>query len=86
MPARDAAGEPSDIVGWMADSPLVAVQVVTYRTRRWLERCVDTVVSDLGGSSMEGRLNLLDLLERHDVAAGKTDAQYLLILSHCDGR
>jgi hypothetical protein len=38
----------------------MAVQVVNYRTRRWLERCVDTVVSDLGRSSMAFEINLLD--------------------------
>jgi hypothetical protein len=44
----------------MPDWPLVAVQVVNYRTRRYLERCVDTVVSDLEGSSMAFEINLLD--------------------------
>jgi hypothetical protein len=43
----------------MTDCPLVAVQVVNYRTRRYLERCVDTVVSDLEGSSMGFEINLL---------------------------
>jgi len=60
LPARAGAGGPSDIVGWMADCPLIAVQVVNYRTRRYLERCVDTVVSDLEGSSMAFEINLLD--------------------------
>ena len=59
MAARAVAGEPSDIVGWMADCPLIAVQVVNYWTRRWLERCADTVVSDLEGSSMAFGINLL---------------------------
>jgi hypothetical protein len=49
----------------MSESPLIAVQVVNYRTRRYLERCVDTVVSDLVGSSMAFEINLLgDLAAR----------------------
>jgi hypothetical protein len=44
----------------MADCPLIAVQVVNYRTRRYLERCMDTVVSDLEGSSMAFEINLLN--------------------------
>jgi len=43
----------------MSDCALVAVQVVDYRRRRYLERCVDTAVSDLQGSSMAFEINLL---------------------------
>ena len=38
---------------------------MNYRTRRYLERCVDTVVSDLEGSSMAFEINLLDDLAEH---------------------
>jgi len=51
----------------MPDWPLVAVQVVNYRTRRYLERCVDTVVSDLEGSSMAFEINLLDNASGEDL-------------------
>ena len=60
MAGQENARKTSDIVAWMPDSPLVAVQVVNYRTRPYLERCVDTVVSDLVGSSMAFEINLLD--------------------------
>jgi N-acetylglucosaminyl-diphospho-decaprenol L-rhamnosyltransferase len=46
---------------------LVAVQVVNYRTRRYLERCVETVVSDLEGSSMAFEINLLDNASGEDL-------------------
>jgi hypothetical protein len=59
LPAPKKARKSSDIVAWMRDSPLIAVQVVNYRTRRYLERCVETVVSDLVGSSMAFEINLL---------------------------
>ena len=92
----------------MSDCALVAVQVVNYRTRRYLERCVDTAVSDLQGSSMAFEINLLDNASGeslgevaarvpncrafasatnlgfgggHNLLAGNTDAQYLLILN-----
>ena len=38
----------------------VAVQIVNYRTRRYVERCVETVVSDLDGSHLPYEINLLD--------------------------
>jgi hypothetical protein len=60
LPARADGGQPLDIVGLMRDCPLIAVQVVNYRTRRYLERCVETVVADLEGSSMAFEINLLD--------------------------
>jgi hypothetical protein len=65
LPVAVKACKASDIVAWMPDWPLVAVQVVNYRTRRYLERCVETVVADLEGSSMAVEINLLD-----DLAAG----------------
>jgi N-acetylglucosaminyl-diphospho-decaprenol L-rhamnosyltransferase len=58
--ARTAAGEPLDIVGGMPDGTELAVQVVNYRTRRYLERCLETVVSDLEGSTLRYEINLLD--------------------------
>ena len=51
----------------MAGCPLVAVQVVNYRTRRYLERCVETVVSDLEGSSIPYEINLLDNASGEDL-------------------
>jgi GT2 family glycosyltransferase len=44
----------------MPDVPTLAVQVVNFRTRRYLERCVETVVSDLEGSGLAYEVNLLD--------------------------
>ena len=61
------AGRAWDIVGWMADCSSIAVQVVNYRTRRYLERCVDTVVSDLEGSSIPFEINLLDNASGEDL-------------------
>lgn len=46
---------------------MVAVQVVNYRTRRYLERCVETVVSDLERSSMAFEINLLDNASGEDL-------------------
>jgi hypothetical protein len=55
----------------MPDSPLIAMQVVNYRTRRYLERCVETVVSDLAGSSMAFEINLLGHLAADVRRAGR---------------
>jgi hypothetical protein len=38
----------------------LAIQVVNYRTRSYLERCVATVVADVEGSDLDYELNLLD--------------------------
>ena len=92
----------------MPDGTTLAVQVVNFRTRRYLERCVETVVADLAGSGIGHEINLLDnasgedlgeVSERfagartftapenlgfgggHNLLAGKTHAQYLLILN-----
>lgn len=46
----------------------LAVQVVNYRTRRYLERCVDTVVSDLERSALDYEINLLDNASGEDLA------------------
>ena len=51
----------------MRDCPQIAVQVVNYRTRRYLERCVDTVVSDLEGSSLAFEINLLENASGEDL-------------------
>jgi N-acetylglucosaminyl-diphospho-decaprenol L-rhamnosyltransferase len=48
------------MVGLMSDGTTVAVQVVNYQTRRYLERCVETVVSDLEASGVRYEINLLD--------------------------
>ena len=44
----------------MRDSRVVAIQVVNYRTRSYLERCVATVVADVERSGLDYELNLLD--------------------------
>ena len=46
---------------------MLAVQVVNYRTRRYLERCVETVVSDLDGSGLGYEINLLDNASGEDL-------------------
>ena len=40
--------------------PTVAVQVVNYRTRRYLERCLSSVAPDLERSGLDYELNLLE--------------------------
>jgi N-acetylglucosaminyl-diphospho-decaprenol L-rhamnosyltransferase len=52
----------------MPDAPTIAVQVVNYRTRRYLERCVATAVSDLEGSGRTYEVNLLDNASGEDLA------------------
>jgi GT2 family glycosyltransferase len=52
----------------VSDGVEVAIQVVNYRTRRYLERCVETVVSDLHGSSLHYEINLLDNASGEDLA------------------
>jgi N-acetylglucosaminyl-diphospho-decaprenol L-rhamnosyltransferase len=44
----------------MEGSPMLAIQVVNYRTRSYLERCVATVVADVERSGLRYELNLLD--------------------------
>ena len=51
----------------MADATELAIQVVNYRTRRYLERCVETVVSDLDGGSLRYEINLLDNASGEDL-------------------
>ena len=51
----------------MSDGTTVAVQVVNYRTRRYLERCVETVVSDLQASGVRYEINLLDNASGEDL-------------------
>ena len=69
--ARDdtprAYQSPWDIVGGMSDGRTLAVQVVNYRTRRYLERCVETVVADLDGSGLPYEINLLDNASGEDL-------------------
>jgi GT2 family glycosyltransferase len=52
----------------MSDGTMLAVQVVNYRTRRYLERCVETVVSDLEASRLRYEINLLDNASGEDLA------------------
>jgi GT2 family glycosyltransferase len=51
----------------MSDRSL-AVQVVNYRTLRYLERCVGTVVADLDGSDLPYEINLLDNASGEDLS------------------
>jgi N-acetylglucosaminyl-diphospho-decaprenol L-rhamnosyltransferase len=39
---------------------MLAVQIVNYRTRRYLERCLPTVIADLEASELSFEINLLD--------------------------
>lgn len=41
-------------------APLLAVQIVNYRTRAHLERCLESVLADLDSSGLEYEVNLLD--------------------------
>jgi N-acetylglucosaminyl-diphospho-decaprenol L-rhamnosyltransferase len=52
----------------MRDRGSLAVQVVNYRTRRYLERCLETVVADLDGSGLEYEINLLDNASGEDLS------------------
>jgi GT2 family glycosyltransferase len=52
----------------MSDGTTLAIQVVNYRTRRYLERCVETVVADLAGSRLRYEINLLDNASGEDLA------------------
>ncbi|MBV9802877.1 MAG: glycosyltransferase family 2 protein [Solirubrobacterales bacterium] len=52
----------------MGDAATVAVQIVNYRTRRYLERCIETAVADLGGSGPAYEINLLDNASGEDLA------------------
>jgi GT2 family glycosyltransferase len=51
----------------MLDGAKVAVQVVNYRTRRYLERCVASVVSDMAGTALDYEINLLDNASGEDL-------------------
>ncbi len=51
----------------MPDATVLAVQVVNFRTRRYLERCVETVVADLRGSGLGYEINLLDNASGEDL-------------------
>src|ERR1700733_11877901 len=52
----------------MPDLESLAVQVVNYRTRRYLERCLESVVADLEGSGLEYEINLLDNASGEDLS------------------
>jgi GT2 family glycosyltransferase len=51
----------------MPDGTTLAVQVVNFRTRRYLERCVATVVADLDASGLGHEINLLDNASGEDL-------------------
>ena len=52
----------------MSGSATVAVQLVNYNTRAYLERCLPTVVADLQGAALEFELNLLDNASGEDLS------------------
>jgi GT2 family glycosyltransferase len=52
----------------MPDGTSLAVQVVNFRTRRYLERCVETVVADLPASGLDHEINLLDNASGEDLS------------------
>jgi N-acetylglucosaminyl-diphospho-decaprenol L-rhamnosyltransferase len=65
---RRAYQRPSaDIVVGMPDGATLAVQVVNYRTRRYLERCIETVVSDLDAGGLAYEINVLDNASGEDL-------------------
>lgn len=51
----------------MPDGTRLAVQVVNFRTRRYLERCVETLVADLRSSGLEHEINLLENASGEDL-------------------
>jgi N-acetylglucosaminyl-diphospho-decaprenol L-rhamnosyltransferase len=52
----------------MPDRTQLAVQVVNYRTRRYLERCLKSVVADLASGTVPYEINLLDNASGEDLA------------------
>jgi GT2 family glycosyltransferase len=52
----------------MSVGTTLAIQVVNFRTRRYLERCVETVVADLRPSGLEHEINLLDNASGEDLS------------------
>jgi N-acetylglucosaminyl-diphospho-decaprenol L-rhamnosyltransferase len=52
----------------MPDGTRLAVQVVNFRTRRYLERCVETVVADLRASGLDHEINLLENASGEDLS------------------
>lgn len=52
----------------MSDGTKLAIQVVNYRTRQYLERCIETVVADLEGGSFSYEINLLDNASGEDLS------------------
>jgi GT2 family glycosyltransferase len=51
----------------MPDGTRLAVQVVNFRTRRYLERCVESVVADLRASGLDHEINLLENASGEDL-------------------
>lgn len=54
------AGRGWDIVAGVHGPPIVAVQIVNYRTRSYLERCLATVVADVAADGLAYEINLLE--------------------------
>lgn len=52
----------------MSGSAAVAVQLVNYHTRAYLERCLPAIVADLQGSAIDFELNLLDNASGEDLS------------------
>jgi N-acetylglucosaminyl-diphospho-decaprenol L-rhamnosyltransferase len=51
----------------MSRPATLAVQIVNYRTRRYLERCLETVVADLADSGLPYEVKLLDNASGEDL-------------------
>ena len=49
-----------DIVAVVHRAPILAVQIVNYRTRSYLERCLATIAPELEHSGLEYEINLLE--------------------------
>jgi GT2 family glycosyltransferase len=52
----------------MAEAATIAVQVVNYRTRSYLEKCLETVVANLAGGGPRYEINLLDNASGEDLS------------------
>lgn len=52
----------------MHGPPILAVQIVNYRSRRYLERCLATLVADLDGSGVDYEINLLENASGEELA------------------
>ena len=58
--SRPLGGVWWDIVAIVSAAPMLAVQIVNFRTRGYLERCLETVSPDAEGSGLAYEINLVD--------------------------